>query len=118
MKEYLLIFRDHDERWQSFSPSEMQSVIEQFEAWNQATREKRAFIGAGKLSPDLGQTVRQEDGEVLVDGPFCEAKEAISGYYCVRAESREEAVEIAKDFPMLAYGGSVEVRELVILQSE
>ncbi len=118
MKEYLLIFRDHKRRWDTFSPAEMQAVIEQFDEWNRQVRAGNGFVGAGKLSSDLGVTVKKARGEVIVDGPFCEAKEAVSGYYCVRAENVEMAAELAKGFPMLAYGGSVEVRELVFLQSE
>lgn len=118
MKEYLLIFRDHEQRWQQFSPAEMQSVIEEFDAWNAAVRRNKAFLGAGKLSGDSGVTVRRKDDEFVVDGPFCEAKEAVSGYYAVRAEDEAAAIQIAKGFPMLAHGGSVEIRELVILQSE
>ena len=118
MKEYLLIFRDHERRWDTFSPREMQSVIEQFDEWNKAVRSKKAFIGAGKLTSDLGDTVKRRNDEFVIDGPFSEAKEAVSGFYCIRAQNQEEAIEVAKGFPMLAYGGSVEVRELVILQSE
>jgi len=118
MQEYLLIFRDHDRRWEHFSPAEMQNVIEQFDVWNAAVRAKGAFIGAGELSGDPGLTVRRKGGELLVDGPFCEAKEAVAGYYCVRAENIDDAAKIAEGFPMLAYGGSVEVREMIILQSE
>lgn len=118
MKDFLLIFRDHEQRWDRFSPREMQAVIEEFDAWNKAVRAESAFIGAGKLKSDLGVTVRQRNNELVVDGPFCEAKEAVSGYYCVRAEDHAGATEIAKGFPMLRYGGSVEVRELIIVQVE
>ena len=118
MKEYLLIFRDHERRWDSFSPAEMQAVIEKFDAWNTQVRATGAFIGAGKLTSDMGSTVRQRGDRMVVDGPFCEAKEAVSGYYCIRATDAAAAEETAKGFPMLAYGGSVEVRDMVIRQTE
>ncbi|NKB54980.1 MAG: transcription initiation protein [Alphaproteobacteria bacterium] len=114
MKEYLLLLRDHEQRWDRFSPQEQQQVIERFNAWNAEMRAANGFGGAGKLSSDLGSTVRHDDSGFVVDGPFCDAKEAIAGYYCVRAESREAAEEFAKGCPVLTYGGSVEVRELVI----
>ena len=59
MKEYLLIFRDHERRWDTFSPAEMQAVIEQFDEWNRQVRAGNGFVGAGKLSSDLGVTVRK-----------------------------------------------------------
>lgn len=112
MKNYLLILRDHEERWERFSPDEMQRTIEKFVAWNKSLSDDGRFIGAGKLTGDLGTTVRSRDGDLVVDGPFSEAKEAIAGYFAVRADSMEEAEGLAKGCPILTYGGSVEVREL------
>ena len=112
MKTYLLILRDHERRWEQFSPDEMQRTIERFNAWSESLRDKERFVGAGKLTSDLGSTVRSRDGNLVVDGPFSEAKEAIGGYFCIRAESEEEAAALAKGCPILTYGGSVEVREL------
>ncbi len=112
MKDYLLMLRDHECRWVQFSPDEMQRIIQKFAAWNDSLRRDERLLGAGKLSQDLGLTVRARGDELVVDGPFSEAKEAIGGYYCIRAESVEEAAALAKGCPILAYGGTVEVREL------
>ena len=49
----------------------------------------------------MGTTVRSRDGELVVDGPFSEAKEAIAGYFAVRAETIEEAADLAKGCPIL-----------------
>ena len=76
-------------------------------------RERGQFLGAGKLETDLGVTVRSKGGDLIVDGPFSEAKEAIVGYYSVNAETLDEAVAAAKECPILTYGGSVEVRTMV-----
>jgi hypothetical protein len=46
----------------------------------------------------------------VADGPFAESKEAIGGFFLLEVGSLEEATEIAKDFPGLNYGASVEVR--------
>lgn len=35
----------------------------------------------------------------MTDGPFIESKETIGGYWFIRAESLEEAVEIARGNP-------------------
>ena len=113
MKDYLLILRDQDEQWDRFSPEEMKAVIDRFAAWNRRLQEEDRFVDAGKLSGDLGNTVRMRGGELVVDGPFSEAKEAIAGYFCIRAETPQAANEIAKGCPILTYGGSVEVREMV-----
>jgi hypothetical protein len=49
---------------------------------------------------------------VIADGPYMEIKESIGGYSIVKAESLEEAVELAKGCPILTAGGNVEVREI------
>ena len=112
MKTYMLILRDQEIRWPSFSREQAQAVIDRFNAWNARLRADERLVGAGKLSQDLGVTVRQEGDGLVVDGPFSEAKEAIMGYYCVQAETLDEASTLAKGCPILTYGGSVEVREL------
>jgi hypothetical protein len=50
----------------------------------------------------------------VTDGPFAESKEAIAGFFIIRADSLEQAVEIAKGCPCLEYGQTVEVREIVL----
>jgi hypothetical protein len=49
-------------------------------------------------------------GRVVADGPFAESKEAVAGYFLLRVASLDEAVAIAKECPVLAYGAAVEVR--------
>lgn len=112
MKQYLLILRDHEMKWDRFSPEELRGIVDLFAEWNRQLREEERFAGAGKLTRDLGKTVRASGDELVVDGPFSEAKEAIAGYYCVRAAGIEEAVAAARGCPILTYGGSVEVREM------
>lgn len=112
MKTYMLILRDHGVRWPTFSEEQARGILDNFNAWNERMRAADCLVGAGKLTQDLGTTVRQSDDGFAVDGPFSEAKEAIMGYYCVQAETQAAASEIAKDCPILSYGGSVEVREL------
>ncbi len=99
-------------KWDEFSPEELRGIVDMYAEWNRKLREEERFGGAGKLSRNLGVTVRAAGDELVVDGPYSEAKEAIAGYYCVRAETLEEGVIAAKACPILTYGGSVEVREI------
>lgn len=115
MTYYLLMLRDHEDRWAHFSPEEQQAVIQRFNAWNDKLRAEERFVSAGKLTQDRGSTVRGKGEEAVVDGPYSEAKEAIGGFFLVRAESAAKAAEIAKGCPVITYGGSVEVREMAAL---
>ncbi|RMF40820.1 MAG: transcription initiation protein [Alphaproteobacteria bacterium] len=118
MKDFLLVLRDHEQRWDSFSPEELQGIVARYTEWNDAMRRRGQLAGAGKLTGERGATVRKAGDLPHVDGPYAEAKEAIAGYYHVRAETLEAACDIAGGCPILDYGGSVEVRELAGVLSE
>ena len=56
------------------------------------------------------RTVRVRNGKTsIVDGPFAETKEILGGYNLIEADSIEEAVKIAQEFPWIGTG-SIEVR--------
>jgi hypothetical protein len=55
----------------------------------------------------------------VTDGPFSEAKELVGGYAIFRLQSKEEAIQRAKDFLKAheqvlgpAYAGEIEIRQL------
>src|SRR5262249_39943998 len=52
--------------------------------------------------------VRREGRTIVSDGPFAECKEVVGGFIAIDAESREEAIEIAKRCPA-ARGAVIEV---------
>jgi hypothetical protein len=61
---------------------------------------KGILIDTGGLQPSSkGARLRLADGKVTVtDGPFTEAKELIGGYAIVQVKSKEEAIELARQF--------------------
>jgi hypothetical protein len=106
--EYILLFRGTD--WhKGLSPEEIQEVVKKMYAWlDRLSAEGKAKIGK-PLFPE-GKIVSQKKGRSIADGPFAESKEAIGGFFLLEVGSLEEAAEIAKEFPGLNYGASVEVR--------
>jgi hypothetical protein len=63
--------------------------------------------------PSAAKSVRIRNGRQLAtDGPFAETKEMIAGFNVIEAESMDEAVRIAAEFPW-AQTGCVEVRPIV-----
>jgi hypothetical protein len=106
--EYLLLFRGTN--WhKGLSPEEIQGVVNQMKAWfDRLTAEGKAK--AGKPLFQEGKIVSQKKGRLVADGPFAESKEAIAGFFLLEVASLDEAAEIAKDFPGLNYGATVEVR--------
>ena len=53
----------------------------------------------GCLPTALGARVRRANGKINVtDGPFTEAKEVVGGFAILKANSREEAIELTRNF--------------------
>jgi hypothetical protein len=74
---------------------------------------------AGLKSTAEGFRVRSSGNRLKVsDGPFTEAKEVVGGYALVEVASREEALDVARQFMELhrvhwpAFDGECEVRQL------
>jgi hypothetical protein len=70
--------------------------------------------GAPLMPGKQAKTLRPDrKGKVqVIDGPFTESKEIVSGYFVVEAKNRREAVALAKKCPHLAIG-AIEVREIM-----
>jgi hypothetical protein len=64
-----------------------------------------------KASTAKSVRIRKNQTTIL-DGPFTETKELLAGFNLIEAESMEEAVRIAQQFPW-ARTGCVEVRPVV-----
>ena len=99
------------------SPStEPQASPETTAAYNAFTRDiqEGGILEAGEaLHPtSAATTVRVRDGETIAtDGPFAETKEALGGFYLVKARDLDEAIELAARIPG-ARDGSIEVRPI------
>src|SRR5262244_823622 len=67
----------------------------------------------GCLPTSLGARVRRSSGKLSVtDGPFTEAKEVVGGFAILKANSKEEAIELARNFLSLVGEGECELRQL------
>jgi hypothetical protein len=67
----------------------------------------------GCLPTALGAQVRASQGNVtVVDGPFTEAKEVVGGFALLSVKSKEEAIQLMKDFLEVAGDGECELRQL------
>jgi len=67
----------------------------------------------GCLPTALGARVRLADGKVTVtDGPFTESKEVVGGFAILEAKSKQEAIEIVKQFLGVAGDGECEIRQI------
>ena len=76
---------------------------------------KAGFLLAveGCMPSARGARVRLSKGKLTVtDGPFIESKELIGGLALLQANSKEEAIELVKQFLHVAGDGECELRQL------
>lgn len=110
---FMMVFR--------FSPNpEYQPTTEDME---QMQQDWGNFIGNiamnGKLESthQLGFDGKQISADLNVsDGILISENQTISGNMIVKANALDEAVEMAKDSPILKMGGSVEVRSIIPME--
>ena len=108
--EYLLLFRGSS--WdKGLSPEQLQKAMDQFMAWFERLKQQGKVKGGQPLER-TGKIVSGKNGRIVADGPFAESKEAIGGYFLLQVDDLDEAVEIAKECPVLEYGSTVEVRPI------
>jgi len=112
MAEFMLLIRGGDDDAAEVSAEQAQQRIQKYIDWSRKLRERGQNLGANELAAG-GSVLRSRGGEIVVDGPFAETKEAIGGYFHVQAEDEAEALAIARECPVLHFGGVVEVRAIV-----
>ena len=98
------------ERTTSPTPQEMATMGKLIE---EGMKKGWLLATEGCLPSTLGTRVRRSDGKISVtDGPFTEAKEVVGGFALLQADSKQEAIELARQFLKVAGDGECELRQL------
>jgi len=78
-------------------PMELMAALGKFTA--EMTKKGAVVSTGGLMHTSKGAKLRLSGGKITVtDGPFAEAKECIGGYAVVQVNSKEEAIEMAREF--------------------
>ena len=110
MKEFMLIFIGGADP-SALSPEDMQNQMMKWFAWVEKLKKENIYSSGEALMP--GGKHLKGAKHVITDGPFAESKEVVGGYFIVKANTLEEAIEIAKECPDLPYNSTIEVREVM-----
>jgi len=112
MKEFLFIFRrDVDTNEPQPSPEQMQGIMKAWQDWMGGIAAQDKLVSSGNRLASEGKIIKP--GNIVTNGPYVEIKETIGGYIMVKANSLDEAAELAKECPIFAINGNVEVRPVV-----
>ena len=106
---FMVIVKATEDSEKGAMPS--QAMLEAMGAYNEELVKAGIMLDGDGLRPSShGARVRfDQDGNAsVIDGPFTETKELVSGYWVFEVSSREEAIEWAKKAPFR--GGELEIR--------
>ena len=111
--EYLALIYADETAWERFSDDSARPTYEQYCEFSQAAGDAGVLAGGEELGPTASATtVRVREGRQLVtDGPYAEAKEALGGYFILDCESLDDALSWAARIPGASHG-AVEVRQV------
>ena len=110
MKFLVMIYND-DSLFDALPDGQADSMMRGCLAHADELRGDGVLLDSQQLeSPKTAKTVRIRNGRTSVlDGPFAETKEYLGGFNLIEADSMEDAVRIASEFPW-ANTGCIEVR--------
>ena len=118
--KYVIMFTSTPELDAAVPPERAQDVYSRIYEWFGANAQQIADSGAELQPVTTATTVRSgDDGPVVVDGPFSEAKEVIGGFSIIDVPDLDAAITLVKTWPSLELPGvAVEVRPMVVDYSQ
>jgi hypothetical protein len=111
MPEYMLLLRSEKE--DDLSPTQLQANVQEYIAWAGQLRAAGKMVGGDELQSRC-KLIRGAGADLSVsDGPFTETKEAIGGYFLIKADDEADAIRISQDCPGLKRGTVIELHEII-----
>ncbi|MEP6468118.1 MAG: YciI family protein [Parafilimonas sp.] len=110
MKDFLLLYRTDYNLIQQATPEQADANTKKWMDWLGSIAAQNKLANKGNRLHNSSKVVKED--KVVTNGPYSDIKESIGGYSIIKAASYDEAVELAKDCPVLMHGGNVELREI------
>lgn len=110
---YMLLVMEPRGQRQSRSESEGRELYARMLAYSEELRRRGVLTIAQALKADTAGVRVSTRGErtSVVDGPFAEAREMVGGFFLLTCDTREQAIELARECPAARWA-TIEVREL------
>lgn len=116
MEKFLLLIREDLIARENMTKEKFDRNIQLMTKWIESMADSGNFLNADALH-NTGKYVGRN--YILSDGPFIEAKEAVSGFVLINAENAEQAASMAQSCPLVLNGTAViEVRPIMIIENE
>jgi hypothetical protein len=111
MKRFLLLIREDIHRLEQLTEEQMHAEIRIMTQWVEELTKTGNFIQGDPL--ENGMRLATAD-KIISDGPFIEAREAVTGFTLIKAENIDQAAELAMACPLVQSGViKIEVRPIL-----
>ena len=116
MNDFVFLFRSTDagRREAMGTPERAQKSLQTWMAWIRELETSGHLKNRGQPLETGGKVVRGKQKEIT-DGPYVESKDLVLGFLVVQASDIAQAADLARGCPIVAGGGSVEVRPVMSL---
>jgi hypothetical protein len=114
MSDFVYLFRNDPVSAQETmgTPERAQQSMQRWLSWIRELEASGNLKQRGQPLERTGKVVRGKT-KMVIDGPFTEAKDIVSGFIIVQARDAAHAAELAKGCPILDGDGTVEVRPVM-----
>jgi hypothetical protein len=111
--KFLVLIYNEPALLDALPPTEFDTTMRGcFDKADQLKKEGKLLDSRMLQAPSTAKSIRVRNGRRTThDGPFAETKEVLGGFNLIEADSMEEALRIAEQFPW-SQTGCVEVRPL------
>ena len=107
----MILIREEIAKVNTISEGEKEDYIQKWKSWVNDLSESGNYH-SGKPLEYNGRYITES--KVFSDGPFIEGKEAVTGYFMIKAEDHEQAVALVRGCPVFKFGGALEIRPIMI----
>ncbi len=112
MKEFMVIAKDNLMSSKFLNEQDRNEFIKNFSIWTEDLIQKKLFVRSDQLSNVIKRIESGNGSPQVIDGPFAETKEILSGYFLIRAEDIVHATNIASTCPVLRFD-HLEIYEII-----
>jgi hypothetical protein len=112
---YALLAYHEEHRITALSEAEDAALMEDLHRVHDALAAQRRLGPAARLGPTAdARTLRRGRGQIVIDGPFAETKEALLGFYVIEAADMDAALAAAADLAKANPTAVYEVRPITL----
>lgn len=110
--QYAMLVYLNEPSFQGLPAAEQTRLRNDCADWFAGLAQQGRAVEAMRLQPtSTATTLRERNGQLVVsDGPFAETKEILGGFVILEAPDLDQAIGVARTFPSLPAGFSLELR--------